>query len=438
MIVSDKSLLSILAKLKQQGVYVYRNGLSVHFDINLEKTDFAKIKQILYFILNNFDCLYFITITGIPYCFMPDAAHHIIYSGYSGLDYIKEISCNKCKYDQECPGIKSLIKEFNPRPILDLPEEVIIEVTQECNLGCPLCFRSKGLKAMSLSRIKEIIDDCVRLGIKDIRFTGGEPLLYKEINKALRYAKESKLYVTLNTNGTVLDKDIESMLKKYVDNILIPLQGFNPSSEERLTCGKVNLMQKLKNIIKLNNIVPLVRIGTIISRTLCKNLGSYYMLIKKLKIENWEFYRPMTDKNIKEFQINKKDLITLVGNIGTLRKKEKINIRILNPLPFCITDDYPLNSYVLFGAARDEGHSRIVVDAKGFRPSYSIHKYLGATIQDSWHSPFLKKIRALTYLPNKCKKCFYLNWCKGGSRYLAKIKYGSYFSPDPFMSLKNN
>ena len=77
----------------------------------------------------------------------------------------------------------------------------------------------------------------------------------------------------------------------------------------------------------------------------------------------------------------------------------------------------------------------MVCDVDGFfKPSYLISENLGEKISDSWQNPFLQKIRSLDYLPQKCQDCFYLQWCKGGSRSLAKIISGNYFDCDPLMS----
>jgi len=439
MIKMIKPLITIFAMLKKEGVCVKNKKWQILLDCAEVKINLKKIKPIIYYLLNNFEQKYFIVLQHVPYCLLPEASHHIVYKKNSKFKYFKKSRCKRCKYDLLCPGISEqrykTLKEF-PAAIPDIPEEVVFELTQKCNLKCPLCFRQKKSKDLSWIKVKKTIDQCIKLGIKDLRFTGGEPLLYPDLGKVLRYAKSKGAYVTLNTNATLLNKDNQKILKQYVDNVLISLQGFDSVSENKLTKGKVDFKQKLKNIIYLQQTISLSRVGTIISQTLCRNFNKYFNIIHTLGIKHWELYRPMSQKNILEFKISQNALRSLMNKMKMVREKGSIDLKILNALPFCVTDDCDLSRYVLFGAQRDDGYSRLILDSKGLRPSYSMIKYLGQDIEVAWQSPFLKKLRDLKWVPQQCRLCSDLKWCRGGSRYLARIATGTYFGPDPLMNKK--
>ncbi|MBL7197981.1 MAG: radical SAM protein [Candidatus Omnitrophica bacterium] len=443
-------MLKLIQALKKYGADIRLDKFSINIKIDFKKTNLSKIKPFLYLLLNNFENSYFITIENMPYCIMPDAEEHIIYPASESWRGVKGKSCPRCKYFDICPGWPKDLrktKKLKPHPVNDLPQEIVVEVTQRCNLNCLLCFKEKKIKDVPLKNVKEIIDQCHKLGIKTIRFTGGEPLLYKDIGKVLRYAKKKGFYVILNTNVTILNKKMKVILKNYVDNILVSLQGFNPASEKKLTQARLpprrwrdrdrqanfSFQEKLKNIIELNSLIPTVRLGTIISRTLIDNFYKYYYLIKKLGIKNWEMFRPMTEKKISQYRISGNDLLKLMHLIKEI-KGGIGQVQIANPVPFCLSSDFDLSTYVLLGARADDGNSRLVFDTRGFfKPSYPMCENLGADIVGAWQNPFLKKIRSLSYLPQRCRDCFYLKWCKGGSRYLAGLKYGSYFKPDPLL-----
>lgn len=434
--IKDKSLALILLKIEAQGANVIKNDYTIKICINFTKFHFLMAKPLLYLLLNKFENSYFILIEGLPYCLMADASNHIIYARNAQAHYVKKKACSGCKYEDHCPGWPhgfEIADNIRPTNVKNLPKEIVLEITQKCNQDCLLCFSKKKNKEMPLEKIREIIEDCYTLGIKAIRFTGGEPLLYKDLEKALQYAKEKNLYVMLNTNATVLDEKNKGMLKKYVENLLISLQGFNHYTEEKLTKTKVNFKEKITNIMALHCLVPTVRIGTIITNTFLNNLHKYYFLIRKLRIPYWELYRPMANDQNEEFIIEGDHFLKIMLFIKQLRKTG-IDIKIANPIPFCITSDLALSSFTLLGAEADDGHSRIIMDSAGFyKPSYSINRNLGVNITEAWQNLFLQKIRSLSFLPEKCKKCFYLKWCKGGSRYWAKKINNDYFSFDPLM-----
>jgi radical SAM protein with 4Fe4S-binding SPASM domain len=434
-----QALNQLINKIKNCGGDISIGDANIRVTLDLEKIDFLRMKPYLYLLLNKFERSYFIIIQGLPYCLMTDAENHIIYNKKPDQIYLKDKNCAGCKYESACPGWPKNAKktiEFHPSPIEDLPKEIVLEITQNCNLNCPVCFSQRSKKELSLAKIKKIIDECVRLRIKTIRFTGGEPLLYKDIEAALTYAKERNLYIILNTNATILNKKIKLILKNYVNNILVSLQGFSPASERKLTRYNYNFKAKLKNIIELKYLIPKVRLGTAISQTLLDNLSKYHNLIKKLNIKDWALFRPMRGVEEKEFKISSEDLIGLMRSIKEIKKDNNINLKIGNAVPFCIAGDFKLAEFTLSGSESDDGHSRLILDAEGFlKPSYFIKENLGSDIKRAWLSPLLTKMRWLGYLPKKCKNCLYLKWCKGGSRYWAKIAYGDYFKPDPLMDI---
>ncbi|PIQ88740.1 MAG: hypothetical protein COV72_06670 [Candidatus Omnitrophica bacterium CG11_big_fil_rev_8_21_14_0_20_42_13] len=434
---NSRNISNIINRLEKHGLNIKINDQKININIDFKKNILKKIKPLLYLLLNKFENSYLIYINNLPYCLMPDAANHLIFPGENKAEFRKTRYCRKCKYNKSCPGWPQALrnsKTLHARPIRNLPREVVIEVTQKCNSNCQICFSDKNNKILALSKIKLIIDECADLGIKTIRFTGGEPLLYDKIDEALRYAKSKNLYTILNTNATIFDKKIEKTIQNYVDNVLISLQGFNPGSEKKLTNNKYDFHRKLQNITRLQSLIPTIRIGTVISNTLIDNYDKYYYLIRKLGVKHWEVYRPMTGITQKEFQISRLQLSQIVSAFAKI-KKSGFDIKIANAVPFCIAKNPAVSSYVLLGAEADDGHSRMIFDARGFfKPSYFIGDNIGTNIEKAWKSNLLKKMRSLRYLPEKCGSCFYLKWCKGGSRYWAKLENKSYFAPDPLMS----
>ncbi len=84
----------------------------------------------------------------------------------------------------------------------------IIEITDDCNLHCPVCFAgSESSFSLSLEKVKEMIDLFVEReeNPEVLQISGGEPTLHPDILDILEYAgKKGILYPVLNTNGIKL------------------------------------------------------------------------------------------------------------------------------------------------------------------------------------------------------------------------------------------
>lgn len=90
-------------------------------------------------------------------------------------------------------------------------------VSHRCNSKCEFCnfWRDKTLQKIpdaGFDDVKRNLDDLKKMGIKFIDFTGGEPLLNKELPQILAYAKKLGFFVKLSTNGLLYpEKAVELM-----------------------------------------------------------------------------------------------------------------------------------------------------------------------------------------------------------------------------------
>ena len=94
------------------------------------------------------------------------------------------------------------------------------------------------------------------------------------------------------------------------------------------------------------------------------------------------------------------------------------------------------NHFIALGGISVDGHARFIVDPWGVaRPIYYMRKNIGnpLDILACWNHPFMIKMRNYKFLPNDCKKCFFIDKCKGGNRFCAYVAHKKYNSPDPLM-----
>lgn len=120
------------------------------------------------------------------------------------------------------------------------PVSLDIEPTINCNLSCAFCHNKnlvRDKRSIDLDDFKDILSNfprILRLNIQGM----GEPLLNPELPDMIRYAKEKKNFVTLTTNGTLLNKDMaEKLVQSGIDRILISLDAPQKEIYERVRPG---------------------------------------------------------------------------------------------------------------------------------------------------------------------------------------------------------
>jgi len=301
---------------------------------------------------------------------------------------------------------------------MDLPEEIKVILTYKCNRDCEFCFNKNVAKKPDLTNSKYIIDRIVESGVKKVRFTGGEPLLHKDLISSLKYAKSKGLYVMLNTNGTInLDQ-----AARFIDDILI---SFNS------TKSRINLK---------NSADYKIRISTVATPKTIQKLEKYYQVVNNLDIDQWLILRPIPHpKNILPLTI--KDVSELIEKIIFLNKKFSRNTIIENAIPFCSYIPEKVEQ-VAYGGYNEDGHSKLVIDTNGnIKPSYFSDVILGNiknnSIREAWNHGYMHKLRHYELVPIMCRRCKWIEKCKGGSRFSAKLVNGSLDAPDPLSNYLN-
>mgnify|MGYP001245500821 CR=1 FL=1 len=120
----------------------------------------------------------------------------------------------------------------------------LVEITDHCNLECPVCYAGSGPSRpefRSLAEIERMLDAVVRNeGEPDVvQFSGGEPTLHPDFFAALDLARARPIrHLMVNTNGLRIadDADFARRLADYLPGFEIYLQfdSLRPAVHRRL------------------------------------------------------------------------------------------------------------------------------------------------------------------------------------------------------------
>ncbi len=119
-----------------------------------------------------------------------------------------------------------------------------VSLTDRCNLRCTYCMPAEGLnwqptdELLTDDELVRVISVAVQqLGIEEIRFTGGEPLLRKGLPRLIgRVAQlRPRPEMSLTTNGIGFARRAAEFVDAGLDRINISLDSLDPDTFERLT-----------------------------------------------------------------------------------------------------------------------------------------------------------------------------------------------------------
>ena len=225
---------------------------------------------------------------------------------------------NKLKKHQIFWDTALKLSGFYPRSgFKKLPKTINIELTNMCNLRCPVCpthfamTRERGF--MDFELFKSIIDEFKNVNLKPgiIMIFAGEPLLHKNVDKFVEYAAKNGHSTFISTNATLLSKDLSiRLIRAGLSSVHLCLEGMTKESHEAYRVGsqfelvKKNIEDFMSAKKELNQNKPSVTIQTLLTSfseneidkliEWAKNIGANKINLKTLSLGSY------TTKEMKE------------------------------------------------------------------------------------------------------------------------------------------
>ena len=118
------------------------------------------------------------------------------------------------------------------------PVFTTIGLTYRCECGCEHCYVGDSDRAtraeLTTSEVKSVIDQLRRLGVLEVIFSGGDPLLRKDLAELVRYAHDAGLLTRVNTHGRGLDRETVSRLKEAgLSQCAVSIDDADPDVHDR-------------------------------------------------------------------------------------------------------------------------------------------------------------------------------------------------------------
>lgn len=255
-------------------------------------------------------------------------------------DYNKKGTPSKTQIDTDkgCPLDCGLCSKHEQHTCMGL-----IEVTNQCDLNCPVCYAQAGGKStLDIKKISEMMDfyqDSEFGKAEILQISGGEPTTHPDIIEIIKLARKKKFkYVMLNTNGLRIAKDEEFVrrLGKFKERFEIYFQfdGFGKKTYEHLR-GRDLLQIKEKAIQNMSKYkIPITLVCTVEKGVNDSEIGRIIEFAQKNEYIRGVNFQPICfSGRLRKHSI--KDRITLTGVLRKIEEQTngKIKKQDFIPLP---------------------------------------------------------------------------------------------------------
>ncbi len=112
-------------------------------------------------------------------------------------------------------------------------EDLRVSVTDRCNFRCQYCMPAEGLpwlerdEVLSFEEIERLVALLAEMGVRDLRLTGGEPLVRREFPRlaAMLALVDGLREVSVTTNGYLLERDADALADAGVARVNVSIDS---------------------------------------------------------------------------------------------------------------------------------------------------------------------------------------------------------------------
>jgi radical SAM protein with 4Fe4S-binding SPASM domain len=335
------------------------------------------------------------------------------------------------------------------------PYEFFVQwhLTEKCNLRCKHCYQEAVVGEMSGEEILRAIDE-----IKDtveswameyetetspsFHFTGGEPLLRRELFTILDYAHRSGFSTAIMTNGTLITRDVARRLREArVGDVQVSLDGLEAVHDS--IRGRGSFARALNGIRNLVAGGVDVGINLTLSRLNTEELFGLVPLAEELGVRVVSYSRLVVcgrGKQLHEEMLTPRELASLHRR---LREFPTGSVALVSRDPLAsvaaMRGEVPEGDFPIGGCAAGVFGITIASDG-GVMPCRRMDLTIGNIRQDSFRqlwaeSPVLWSLRQRRRYHGNCRSCRYWAVCRGCRAVaLARARVDGredYLGPDP-------
>jgi 12,18-didecarboxysiroheme deacetylase len=364
------------------------------------------------------------------------------------------------RYGRHSGNLPSHLLQFSKdkRPV------VVWNITRACNLKCVHCYAhatdgSSG-DELSTEEGRRMIDDLAAFGAPVLLFSGGEPLVRKDMPQLAAYAVEKGMRAVISTNGTLIDRSTAQTLKQIgLSYVGISLDGLEPVNDHfRGVSGAFK--KALRGIENCQQAGIKVGLRFTVNRRNVKEIPGIFDLLEEMEIPRVCFYHLVyagRGSQLVEDDLTHEETRAAVDLIidrtrdlhAKGKPKEVLTVDNHADGPYLylrlLREDPQRAAEVLELLEMNEGNNSgrgigcVSWDGNVYADQFWRHHSFGNVRQrpfsEIWTQPedplLLELKEKKKHVQGRCATCRWLDICGGNFRVRAEALTGNVWAPDP-------
>jgi cytosylglucuronate decarboxylase len=167
---------------------------------------------------------------------------------------------------------------------------LFIRILEACNADCFMCgyALSQDKYRFSATEFEDLLPKARAAGIAVIRFTGGEPLLHKQVCKMVRAGTDAGMQMSIITNGALLPRMAEALANAGLAQVIVSIDGAEAATHDHFRNMPKLFEKGIEGLFRARELGILTRVNTVVGPHNFEEMPALQGLLTTTAVGQWE------------------------------------------------------------------------------------------------------------------------------------------------------
>ncbi|MER5974290.1 cytosylglucuronate decarboxylase [Streptomyces sp. NPDC002055] len=167
---------------------------------------------------------------------------------------------------------------------------LFIRILEACNADCFMCeyALSRDTYRFSPEDFAELLPEAVEAGVGYVRFTGGEPLMHRDVLELVRMGADHGMRMSLITNGMFLPRFVDRLAEAGLAQVILSLDGSSGATHDVYRRSPGMFDAGLEGLKRARDLGILPRVNSVVGPHNYDQMPELQRVLTEAGVQQWE------------------------------------------------------------------------------------------------------------------------------------------------------
>jgi cytosylglucuronate decarboxylase len=167
---------------------------------------------------------------------------------------------------------------------------MFVRILEACNADCFMCSfaLSRDEYRFSPAEFTSILPNAYSVGVRYVRFTGGEPLIHRDIVELVRIGAQYGMKMSLITNGMLLPRMIRNLDEAGLAHVIVSIDGSSAATHDVYRHSPGTFEKGLAGLRAAAELGLVTRVNTVVGPHNYAEMPQLQQVLTEVGVQQWE------------------------------------------------------------------------------------------------------------------------------------------------------